>query len=103
MSEAAGVLLEQPNILALSGVLDYSTGPALREEGVRLLRQITANDVIVDCAAVTRASSVGLSLLLTFMREAAGLQRNLSIRNLPDEMLQIAQVSGLQEILPLAR
>lgn len=101
MSEVAGVLLEQPNTLILSGVLDYSTGPQLRSEGVQLLGQLSAAELEIDCSGVTHSSSVGLSLLLVFMREAQAKQRTLRIRGLPDEMREIAQVSGLEEILPL--
>ncbi|WP_017937181.1 STAS domain-containing protein [Zestomonas thermotolerans] len=87
--------------LCLSGVIDYSTGPALREEGGRLIRAAQATELVLDCSAVEHSSSVGLSLLLAFMRDAQKHGKSLVIRALPVEMRQIAQVSRLIELLPL--
>ena len=44
---------------------------------------------------------VGLSLLLCFVRDAKKLGRDVSIANLPQDMQQIARVSGLLDVLPL--
>lgn len=46
--------------LQLAGVLDYSSGPALREQGGRLIRASQAAELVVDCSAVERSSSVGI-------------------------------------------
>ncbi|MCR3769805.1 hypothetical protein K3Z88_14595, partial [Pseudomonas aeruginosa] len=48
-----------------------------------------------------RSSSVGISLLLAFMRDARKAGKVLSVRALPDDMREIAKVSSLLEILPL--
>lgn len=101
MSQAT-IVESQPGRLQLSGVLDYSTGPGLREQGARLIAASAATDVLIDCAAVSKSSSVGLALLLAFTRDAAAAGKGLVISSLPDDMRQIAQVSGLLELLPLA-
>ncbi|MFW0757639.1 STAS domain-containing protein [Pseudomonas sp. H11T01] len=98
MSESA-VLLGEAGELLLSGVLDFRTGPGLRKEGQALIKSSTATALVVDCSAVVKSSSVGLSLLLAFMRDAAAAGKALSIRALPDDMREIAQVSGLTELL----
>jgi len=54
---------------------------------------------VVDCSAVTKSSSVGLSLLLCYIRDAQALNKPMSITGLPDDMREIAQVSGLTELL----
>ena len=59
-------------------------------------------EVWVDCAGITRSSSVGLSLLLCLLRDARATGKTLEIRNLPEDMRQIAAVYGLLELLPLA-
>lgn len=87
--------------LQLSGVLDYSTGPLLREQGARLIAGSGTTPLTLDCSAVEKSSSVGLALLLAYMRDARKAGRELSIRALPDDMREIAQVSGLLELLPL--
>lgn len=83
--------------LQLAGVLDYSSGPALREQGGRLIRASQAAELVVDCSAVERSSSVGISLLLAFMRDARKAGKVLSVRALPDDMREIAKVSSLLE------
>ncbi|WP_236207773.1 STAS domain-containing protein [Pseudomonas tohonis] len=87
--------------LKLSGVLDFRSGPELRETGARLIREHGLSDLVLDCSGVEKSSSVGLSLLLAFMRDARQAGKTLTIRALPEDMLQIAGVSGLDELLPL--
>ncbi|WP_220813899.1 STAS domain-containing protein [Pseudomonas paralcaligenes] len=87
--------------LLLSGVLDYRSGPALREQGRELIRSVPAAELVVDCSAVEKSSSVGLSLLLAFMRDAKAAGKKLSMRGLPQDMQGIARVSGLHELLGL--
>lgn len=89
--------------LCLSGLIDYRNGPALRQAGQALIGQLAAaTAVVIDCTAVEKSSSVGIALLLAFMRDAAAQKRTVSITNLPEDMRHIAEVSGLLEILPLA-
>ncbi|MCJ1884941.1 STAS domain-containing protein [Pseudomonas sp. LA21] len=87
--------------LALAGVLDYSTGPALRTQGGCLIAASKASAVRLDCSAVERSSSVGLSLLLSFTRDARKAGKTLQIVGMPKDMQEIAKVGGLLEILPL--
>jgi phospholipid transport system transporter-binding protein len=87
--------------LLLSGVLDYRSGPALRESGRELIAASAAGELVLDCAAVEKSSSVGLSLVLAFMRDARAAGKNLSVRGLPQDMQGIARVSGLHELLGL--
>ncbi|MNV54831.1 putative anti-sigma factor antagonist [compost metagenome] len=98
MSESA-VRMDEAGELRLSGVLDYRTGPALREQGQALIKASKAAAVVVDCSAVEKSSSVGLSLLLCFMRDAQAAGKALSIRGMPEDMREIAQVSELTELL----
>ncbi len=85
----------------LTGVLDADSGPALREQGRVLIKGSSASTVTVDCAGVEKSSSVGLSLLLAFMRDATQHGKQLRVRGLPDDMRQIAEVCQLLELLPL--
>ena len=98
MSESA-VRLGEAGELLLSGVLDYRSGPGLRKQGQALINASTASALVLDCSSVVKSSSVGLSLLLCFMRDAAAVNKAVSIRALPEDMREIAQVSGLTELL----
>jgi phospholipid transport system transporter-binding protein len=97
MSETA-VRLGAAGELHLSGVLDYRTGPALRKQGQALIKASDAPALILDCSAVEKSSSVGLALLLAFMRDAKAAGKIVSVQSLPDDMREIAQVSGLTEL-----
>ncbi|VVO98560.1 hypothetical protein PS838_02686 [Pseudomonas fluorescens] len=85
--------------LLLSGMLDYRTGPGLRKQGQALIKSSKAATLVVDCSAVLKSSSVGLSLLLCFMRDAEAAGKAWSIRGMPEDMREIAQVSELTELL----
>ena len=98
MSEAA-VTLAGDSELRLSGVLDFRTGPRLRSDGQALINKALAKELVVDCSGVTKSSSVGLSLLLCYIRDAQALNKPLSIRAMPEDMREIAQVSGVTELL----
>ena len=103
IDKADGILIDDCEIVSrqLSGVLDYSTGPLLREQGARLIAASSATRLALDCSTVEKSSSVGLALLLAFMRDARKAGRELTISALPDDMREIAKVSGLLELLPL--
>lgn len=98
MSEAA-VRMSDVDELLLSGVLDYRTGADLRKEGQSLIKSSKASSLVIDCSAVKKSSSVGLSLLLCFMRDASAAGKTVSIRAMPEDMREIAQVSELTELL----
>ena len=89
-------------VLRLSGVLDYQAGPALRRQGQALIRADKGRPLQIDCSDVEKSSSVGLSLLLAFTRDAKALGCEVSITGLPEDMREIAAVSGLLEVLPTA-
>ncbi|MGE8152906.1 STAS domain-containing protein [Pseudomonas vancouverensis] len=98
MTESA-VRMDDTGELKLSGVLDYRTGPGLREQGRALIKSSKAAALVVDCSAVSKSSSVGLSLLLCFIRDAQAVGKSLSIRGMPEDMREIAEVSELTELL----
>ncbi|HEX8592529.1 MAG TPA: STAS domain-containing protein [Pseudomonas sp.] len=98
MTESA-IRLGAPGELQLTGVLDYRTGPALRKQGAALIKSSELPTVVLDCSGVEKSSSVGLALLLAFMRDARDAGKSVSIRSMPEDMRKIAQVSELTELL----
>jgi phospholipid transport system transporter-binding protein len=95
----ASITLAASGELKLFGVLDYRSGPELREQGAELIKQSSASALVLDCSGVVKSSSVGLSLLLAFMRDAQAAGKSVSVRALPEDMREIAQVSRLSELL----
>lgn len=89
-------------VLQLVGVIDYRTGLTLRQTGQALIRQQAAEPLVIDCSGVEKSSSVGIALLLSYMRDALAQKRAVRITGLPEDMRHIAEASGVLEILPLA-
>lgn len=97
----AQVSRDAAGVLHLSGVLDYSTGPVLRQQGQALIHDSTEQTLQINCAGVERSSSVGLALLLAYMRDAQRAGKTVELLELPEDMRKIAQVCGLTEIFDI--
>lgn len=87
--------------LAVSGVVDVNNAMALKVEGEAMLKSM-GERFVIDMADVEQSSSVGVSLMLCWMRAAREAQKELTFRNMPSKMFDVARVSGLDEVLPLA-
>ena len=98
MSEA-GVSMAEPGVMRLAGVLDYRTGPALRKQGKSLIDASREPHLVLDCSAVEKSSSVGLSLLLAFIRDGQATGKACEVRGMPDDMREIAEVYDVDEVL----
>ena len=84
----------------LQGELDFESVPALlRHAGARMLGK---ERLEVDLKAVTRADSAGLALLVEWLRESETAGNDIVFINVPPQLLSIARVCGLDEILSLA-
>lgn len=95
----AQIARDAAGVLHLSGVLDYSTGPLLRQQGQALIGDGADQVLQINCAAVERSSSVGLALLLAYMRDAQRVGKTVELLQLPEDMRKIAKVCGLTEML----
>ena len=93
MTESA-VRLVGPGELKMIGVLDFRTGPQLRKQGAALIKSGDLTELTLDCSDVEKSSSVGLALVLAFMRDARDAGKSLTVRSLPQDMREIARVSG---------
>lgn len=96
------ISLSDDGVLALSGILDYRSGTSVREQGRALLEQSKAAAIRLDCSAVEKSSSVGIALLLAFMRDAQRLNKTLTIDGLPQDMQKIAHVCELTPLLSIS-
>ncbi len=88
--------------LVLSGEIDYRNGKQLREIGRALIQNSSAKEFTLNCAELTRTSSVGLSLVLSLIRDAQRANKKLVLKNLPTGLEEIAKFSGVIDILPIS-
>jgi len=83
----------------LQGELGFqSVSAVLRDAGTRMQGEAR---LVVDLKGVTRADSAGLALLVEWLRESENAGNEIVFVNVPDQLLSIARVCGLNEILSL--
>ncbi len=83
--------------MVVSGNLNIETVPALFETG---LRHLTGEDLNVDFSHVTSVDSAAVSLLLGWTRAAQRVKQVLRVRGLPQDLLSLARLYGVTELLP---
>lgn len=88
--------------LVLSGVLDHSNVTSAREQGESLLAQ-AGTGCTISLSGLNSAHSAVLSLLLCWLRYAAKRQQSLMFADMPEQLYDMARVSGLDDLLPLSR
>ncbi len=84
----------------LTGALTFETVPALWRQSVALFDN--SDSVTLDLHGITHTDSAGLALLIEWLRIARGKNRAIVFKNIPPQMMAIAKVSGLEQILPLS-
>lgn len=83
----------------LQGELGFSSVSAVLEHaGVNMLAK---KQLTVDLKDVTRADSAGLALLVEWLRESELAGNSIEFVNVPAQLLSIARVCGLDDILSL--
>lgn len=83
----------------LQGELSFATASAVWREGLELFNN--SPELSLDLSGITRSDSAGLTLLVEWLRYAQSQHKQLTFLNMPQQMLAIARVSGLDGILPL--
>jgi phospholipid transport system transporter-binding protein len=81
----------------LEGRLTMSTVPALYATG---LQQLASEDLLVDFSKVESVDSAAVSMLLCWLRATKANHRDLRVTNLPDNLLSLARLYGVAEMLP---
>lgn len=79
------------------GRLTIATVPTLFETG---LQHLTSEDLLVDLSQVEAVDSAAVSMLLGWARAAQSGQHELRVVGLPDDLLSLARLYGVAELLP---
>lgn len=83
--------------LVVSGRLNMTTVPGVYETG---LQYLSTEDLLVDFSKVEAVDSAAVSMLLCWSRAAQAEQRSLRVTGLPDDLLSLANLYGVADILP---
>lgn len=93
-SEEAGKL-----IIALEGRLDTTTAPDLEAE---LSGKKDAAEIEFDFSKLEYISSAGLRVLLSAQKAMNATGGKMVIKNVPDEVLEVFEITGFVDILTIA-
>jgi phospholipid transport system transporter-binding protein len=85
--------------LLVTGAMTLETASALLANGVQALSQ---DDLPFDLAGVTDVDSSGLSVLFGWQRAAMAQGKTLRVAHPPHNLVSLAAVYGVTELLPLA-
>ncbi len=99
MSEPVQIIRAEDNSFRVSGELVYATVPDLLEKGRSVLGEV--GDVVIDLGGVTRVDSAALALMLEWMSQCHARGRGIRFRNVPQDVVAIADLSNVKELLPL--
>ena len=82
----------------LTGDLDFNDVPQLLSASMSMFAGTGAH-LVVDLSGVGRTTSVGLALMVEWLRRARQANKSIEFQNVPAQMLAMAKISGLDGIL----
>ena len=85
--------------LCISGRIDITNVAQACATGERLIDSL--NSVQVDLSGVVYADSSSLAMLIDFIRNAKQQHKDILFCNMPQFMLDLGRVCGLDSILPI--
>lgn len=81
------------------GALTFASARRAREDGLRKFKDCGARACEVDCSGINASDSAGLTVLLDWLAVAKRDGRSLRYVGLPADLLAIARISGVEELL----
>ncbi len=84
-------------VLAIVGRLGFASVAQAWREGEQVVRQTRPH--VLDLAGVERADSAGLACVLALLAAGQQHEPGVSIRNAPESLRALAQVSGAEKWL----
>lgn len=94
----ASITREAPDRLILKGDVDMRQAPSLLDRGRQLLSG--GQQQRIDLSGVSRIDSAGVALLLDWTREAQRRRLDIRFDNVPEQVLAIARLCGVEDFLP---
>ena len=95
------VIRVSDTLLAVSGDMVFETAVELRRDGEKQLPGMGDN-ISIDLAQVGRVGSVGISVLMCWMRMAQVLGKKIRFVHAPDDMLDVGRVSAVDSVIPFS-
>ena len=88
-----------PHTYILSGVLSRHTVESIHKRSYLLFKD--KKTIVIDLSQTIRSDSSGIALLIEWMRSTIKNKQSISFTQIPEAMIDIAKISGLNKILPV--
>lgn len=85
--------------LCLSGRIGLNNVVAVSARGKELIK--TMADINVDLSGVQQGDSSSLAMLVDWLRFAKSQNKKIVLTNMPQSMLDLSRVCGLDSVLPI--
>lgn len=87
-------------VLALTGALSFETLPGVLAESEQYTARTDLPDrLTIDFSGITGVDSSAVALLLEWRRQARRLGKRLEFVNLPPNLLELARLYGVAELI----
>lgn len=96
----AKIKQDSNGMFLLVGKLTFSSVASLWNRS-KLLLETTPSPIQIDLKSVTQSDSAGVALLISWVRYARQLNKEMHLMHLPEQMRAIIKVSGLSQLLPI--
>jgi phospholipid transport system transporter-binding protein len=94
---SASLNFQAPNTLQIRGELNFNSVAQLYQLGAELMAKQPIRQI--DLTGVTHSNSVGLALLLEWMRTIKQQGQKVSFINMPANLQAAAEIYGVLEVL----
>jgi anti-anti-sigma factor len=88
-------------VLTLRGDVDFFTEDAFRAEAEQLLADADVESFVVDFEHVEMVDSSGISLLVDLLRLCREMGLPMVLRNVPERVRQLLDLTGLDQVMPI--
>lgn len=99
MTASCELRQESNGQLSVNGELAFSTVLEVLANSEQYFRN--QDRIVIDLGGVEKTDSAGLALLVEWISKAETHQKPINFVNIPRQMMDIARVSGLDQILPV--
>jgi phospholipid transport system transporter-binding protein len=87
-------------VLKLEGALSFETLPSVLAESAQFTARTDLPDrLVIDFSGITDIDSSAVALLLEWRREALARKKTLEFVNLPPNLLALAQLYGVADLI----
>lgn len=101
-TEAKAELTVSHNQVSLAGDVTFETVASLYHSLTAHIKEVEADSIVYDLSNVNAVNSAALALMIEANKFAANSQKKISFQSLPDKLVSLAQVCGVDKMLAIS-